>query len=63
MTPRELERRLLAAGWQKVRRRGKGGHRAYTHPDRPGTVIVPWHAGRDIKPGVLASILKAAGLK
>jgi predicted RNA binding protein YcfA (HicA-like mRNA interferase family) len=43
--------------------RGKGSHRAYVHPERAGTIIVPWHEGKDIKPKVLNRILKAAELK
>jgi predicted RNA binding protein YcfA (HicA-like mRNA interferase family) len=63
MKPRELDRQLRAAGWQLERGHGKGSHRAYVYPGRSGTIIVPWHEGKDIKPGVLMRILKAAGLK
>jgi predicted RNA binding protein YcfA (HicA-like mRNA interferase family) len=63
MKAREVVRLLLAEGWYEARSRGKGSHRLYFHPNRPGSVVVPGHGGRDLKPGTLSAILKQAGLK
>ena len=63
MKLRELDRRLRKAGWRQIRRRGKGSHRAYDHPERDGIVIVPWHQGKDIKPGILGKLLKQAQIE
>jgi predicted RNA binding protein YcfA (HicA-like mRNA interferase family) len=61
MKSRELIRLLESNGWRQVRQ--KGSHRQYRHPDRQAVVTVPDHAGVDLKPGTLNSILKKAGLK
>lgn len=63
MTPRRLERLLLDAGWRRMGERGRGSHRLYSHLDRPGIVVLPWHQNRDLPQGTLNSILKMAGLK
>lgn len=52
---------LEEAGWTCVRQ--KGSHRQYRHPNKPVLVTVPTHAGVDLKPGTLNSILKKAGLR
>ena len=40
-----------------------GSHHVMTHPgDQKRTVTVPVHAGRDLKPGTLRSIIRQAGL-
>ena len=41
MRPRVLEKRIEAAGWVEQKGRGKGGHRVYLHPERPGIVVIP----------------------
>jgi predicted RNA binding protein YcfA (HicA-like mRNA interferase family) len=38
-----------------------GSHYILRHPDRPGRITVPYHA-KDIKRGVLRSIIKQSGL-
>jgi predicted RNA binding protein YcfA (HicA-like mRNA interferase family) len=54
-------RALLRAGWVESRR--AGSHVILHGPcDRPGRVTVPVHAGRILKQGTLASILRQAGL-
>lgn len=58
-TPTDVIRVLERAGWQY--RNATGSHRRYTHPTRPGTIIVPFHR-RDMKRGTLHGILKDAGL-
>jgi predicted RNA binding protein YcfA (HicA-like mRNA interferase family) len=57
----EVLRLLRDHGWQVVATRGS--HRQLKNPDRPGRVTVPGHAGDDLAPGTLRSILKQAGLK
>jgi len=40
-----------------------GSHHVMTYPgDAARTVTVPVHAGRDLKPGTLRSIIRQAGL-
>jgi predicted RNA binding protein YcfA (HicA-like mRNA interferase family) len=41
----------------------KGSHRQYKHPSKVGRVTIAGHAGDDIAPGTLNSILKQAQLK
>jgi len=43
-------------GW--MLKRTRGDHRVYTHPTKPGIVVVPGHFGADLAPGTLSSILK-----
>ncbi|MBI3992825.1 MAG: type II toxin-antitoxin system HicA family toxin [Candidatus Lambdaproteobacteria bacterium] len=62
MKPRELERLIKAEGWIEAPDLGKGSHRVYRHPARPGIITIPWHA-RDIPRGTTHNILKQAGLK
>lgn len=61
MKAREVIRLLESNGWTCART--KGSHRQYRHPDRTEVITVPDHAGVDLKPGTLNSILKKAGLK
>jgi len=59
VTKRELEQKLLKAGW--VITHGKA-HDLATNPQRPGVKIpIPRHTG-DIPVGTAKSILKDAGL-
>lgn len=52
---------LESAGWQHTRT--KGSHRQFQHSVKPGTVTVAGKPSRELPPGTLNSILKAAGLK
>ena len=63
MTPREVEKLVRKAGWKMARGRGKGSHRVYTHVEKSGVVVIPWHSNRDIAPKTLNTILKTAGLR
>lgn len=39
-----------------------GSHHVLVHPqDATRTVVIPVHAGRDLKPGTLRSIIRQAG--
>ena len=62
MKPRELERLLLEAGWERIPGRGRGSHRLYRHARRDEIVTLPWH-NRDLPPGTLHAVMKAAGLR
>jgi len=61
MKVRELIRLLEQNGW--MLKRTRGDHRQFVHPDSPGVVTVSGNLGRDVPPGTLNSMLKAAGLK
>jgi predicted RNA binding protein YcfA (HicA-like mRNA interferase family) len=61
MKVRDLIRVIERDGWELARTRGS--HRQYRHPRKPGLVTVPGHAGDELAPGTLNSILKQAGLK
>jgi predicted RNA binding protein YcfA (HicA-like mRNA interferase family) len=56
----EVSRILLNAGWMETG--GKGSHRNFRHPDKPGKVTVPFHGSRDLSIGVIRSIEKQTGL-
>lgn len=57
----EVFRALDRASWQ--RHHQVGSHVVLRHASRPGRVVVPVHTGRTIGPGLLAQILKDAGLR
>ena len=61
MKPQELVRILQADGWHSTGQ--EGSHRHFRHATKPGLIIVPMHAGKEIGKGLLYSILKKAGLK
>ena len=48
-------------GWFLVRQ--KGSHKHYRHPEKPGTVTIPYSGNDDVPAGTANSILKQAGLK
>ena len=56
---REIEKIILADGWQF--KQAKGSHFQYTHPEKPGKVTIPKHPG-DIAPKIVKLIFKQAGL-
>jgi predicted RNA binding protein YcfA (HicA-like mRNA interferase family) len=60
ITAAELLRALHRDGWYQDHQRGS--HVYLRHPDRPGLVTVPMHAGRTLKPKTLSSILDQAGI-
>jgi predicted RNA binding protein YcfA (HicA-like mRNA interferase family) len=55
----DLIRMLLADGW--VLDRTRGSHHVFKHGAKPGVVVVP-HPRKDLGPGLVAAIRKAAGL-
>jgi predicted RNA binding protein YcfA (HicA-like mRNA interferase family) len=59
---RNVVRALTRAGF--VVDRIAGSHHVMVFPGDPTrTVTVPVHAGRDLKPGTLRSIIRQAGMK
>jgi predicted RNA binding protein YcfA (HicA-like mRNA interferase family) len=56
----DLIKLLERDGW--TLRGVKGSHHMFTHPQKPGHVAVP-HPKKDLGTGLVASILKQAGLK
>jgi predicted RNA binding protein YcfA (HicA-like mRNA interferase family) len=50
--------RLQHEGWIN---RGGGSHDVFTHPSKPGRIVVPRH--REISPRVALGIAKDAGWK
>jgi predicted RNA binding protein YcfA (HicA-like mRNA interferase family) len=58
----ELIRRLKAEGFEE-RRTGKGSHRQFVHPVTKKVVTVAVHTKKEVGAGLLARILKEAGLK
>ena len=61
MKVNELVRLLEKNGWRVIRTRGS--HRQFAHRDKAGVLTVSGNAGRDVPPGTLNAILKAAGLR
>ncbi len=61
MKVRDLMRLIESDGWRHVRTRGS--HRQYKHPVKKGRVTLPGHAGDDVHPDTLKSVLIQAGLK
>ena len=59
MRSADLIRELRQHGWQLARVRGS--HHIFTHPDRPGSVVVP-HPKKDLGTGLVAAIRKQAGI-
>lgn len=62
MTPRQVEKLLLADGWYIDSARGS--HRYYKHESKVGKVTIPFHPRpKDLPKGTLNSILRQAELK
>jgi len=57
----ELFRILKKEGWYVTRQ--KGSHVIMKHMDRAEQLTVPYHAGKEVKTGMVKSILKQAGIK
>ncbi len=59
MNGARLIRDLQRAGWQLCRI--KGSHHVFTHPGKPGIVVVP-HPRKDLGVGLVAAIRQQAGI-
>ena len=57
---KDLIKQLESQGWQL--RNVKGSHHVFRHPERPGHISVP-HPRKDLGVGLVAKLLKEAGLK
>jgi len=57
----ELFRLLKKQGWFEVRQ--KGSHVIFQHNDKTEQLTVPYHAGKEVKKGLLVAILKQADIK
>ena len=57
----EFFRLLKKHGWFEVRK--KGSHVIMRHPDKSDQLTVPYHAGKEVKKGLLAALLKQAKIK
>jgi len=57
----ELFRLLKKDGWFEVRQ--NGSHVILKHPTKPEQLTVPNHSGKEVKKGLLTSILKQATIK
>jgi predicted RNA binding protein YcfA (HicA-like mRNA interferase family) len=54
-----LIRALIKAGW--ILDRVRGSHHVFTHPSRPGIVVVP-HPRKDLGKGLVAKVRRQAGI-
>lgn len=52
----QLLKLLKKDGWYKIRQ--KGSHLIMKHPEKKGSIPVPYHASKEVKKGLLRAILK-----
>ncbi len=57
----ELIRLLIKDDWYVVRQ--SGSHILMAHPQKKGKITISFHAGKEIKKGLLRNIIKQTGLK
>ena len=57
----ELFRLLKQNGWYEVKQ--SGSHITLQHTDRNEQLFVPFHGSKEVKKGLLKSILKQANIK
>lgn len=60
-TAAEVLRKLSRDGWY-VKRQSGTSHAILGHQAKRGRPVLPLHSGATLRPGVMASILKQAGL-
>ncbi|MEZ0484297.1 type II toxin-antitoxin system HicA family toxin [Fibrella aquatica] len=61
MKATEVIKLIEKQGWYFVRQRGS--HKVFKHHDLSNIISIPEHGKDDLKPGLLSSILKTAGVK
>jgi len=61
MKSSELIRLLKKDGWFEVRQ--SGSHIIMKHPEKEGSLSVPFHGPDEVKKGLLNGILKKANIK
>ncbi|MBI3525032.1 MAG: type II toxin-antitoxin system HicA family toxin [Betaproteobacteria bacterium] len=59
MSSADLIRKLQQAGWRLDR--VHGSHHIFTHPDKPGIVVIP-HPRKDLGTGLVRAIRRQAGI-
>ena len=59
-TANAIIRRLVEDGWAETK--GRGSHRNFRHPAKPGKVTVPFHGNRDLPIGTIRSLERQTGL-
>ncbi len=57
---KRLSQILKRRGW--IRTGGSGGHEKLESRDGKVVVVIPIHGNKDLKRGLLAAVMKAAGL-
>ena len=57
----ELIKLLKNNGWYEIRQ--SGSHIIMKHPEKKGTLPVPFHGPKEVKKGLLKTILKQANIK
>lgn len=55
----EVVRRLMREGW--VHARTSGSHRVFTHPEKPGIVVVAGKDSQQLQEGTWIGIQRQAG--
>jgi mRNA interferase HicA len=63
MRYRELARKLRRLGCEEIVGRGKGAHRSWYNPAIGKITTVPYHGGKDLKPGLVSAVLKQLGIE
>ena len=61
MKVRDVIKLIEKDGWKL--RNLEGSHRQFVHPAKPGKVTIAGHRSGEVPKGILASILRQAGLK
>ena len=61
MKARELIKMVEAAGWKFDRQ--VGSHKIFEKAGEKRPVVIPDHGGKDLKKGLVAAIIKQAGLR
>lgn len=61
MKSSELVRLLKKDGWYEIRQ--AGSHVIMKHPSKAGQLTVPSHGSKEVRIGLLKSILKEANIK
>ena len=58
---RQLIRILESDGWICISSRGS--HMKFIHPDKPGIIIVPFHADKTLGKGYVIKTFRKAGIR
>jgi predicted RNA binding protein YcfA (HicA-like mRNA interferase family) len=61
MKSSQLLKLLKQDGWYVENQ--EGSHMLMRHPTKPGKLSFPFHASKEVKPGLLHAILKQANIK